>query len=153
MSKSNCLRLFVLTVSLALAGGTAVTAADTHPIKLPCAMVISGVNLRPGDYDLHWDLQGARGTVTFFRKGRVIATVQGVVSKLDEPTTRDTLYFHKHPDGFMAITALAPGGTDKDILFPLAPDRARQPPSAAMNSSAIDDTLDSPHFGGRMSSR
>lgn len=153
MSKSNCLRLFVVTFVLALAGGSAATAADTHPVKLPCAMVISGVNLRPGDYNLHWDLQGARGTVTFSRKGRVIATVQGVVSKLDEPTTRDTLYFHKHPDGFMAITALAPGGTDKDILFPLAPERPRQAPSTTMNANAIDDTLDSPHFGERMSSR
>ena len=145
--------LVVLMVALAVAEGAQVQAADTHPVKLPCTMVISGVDLLPGDYNIHWDLDGSRGTVQFTRNGRVVATVQGVVAKLDETTTRDTLYFHKHPDGFMAITALAPGGTDMDIVFPLAAARRRRISDMRMNQHAIDDILRSPTSGHRMSDR
>jgi hypothetical protein len=153
MAATKLMGLVVLTVGLALAGSAPLQAADTHPVKLPCVMVISGVDLLPGDYNLHWELQGPRGTVKFSRHGHVIATVQGVVSKLDETTPRDTLYFHKHPDGFIAITALALGGTDMDIVFRLTPERHRQSSNPRMNNRAVDDDLSSPHFGRPMSGR
>jgi len=150
MTAIKLLGVAVLALGLVLANQPPVQAADTHPVKLPCTTVISGVDLLPGEYNIHWDVNGSRGTVRFSRQGRVVATVQGVVSKLEGTSARDTLFFHKHSDGFITVTALALGGTDTNIVFPLVAERPRRKSDFRINSSAADDLLSSPHFGRRM---
>jgi hypothetical protein len=102
-----------------LAAKTEMIGAEAHNLKLTRPMVVAGVDLRAAVYDIQWDVQGTRATVTFSRKGRVVATVHGDCAVFDRSVPIDTLYISKHPDGFVAINALAFASTNKGIVFPL----------------------------------
>lgn len=107
-----------LAIGVVLAVATGAHAAEDHIVNLPHPMVVAGIDLRPGIYNIQCDLKGARATVTFSRKGRVVATVQGVVSTLDKIATRNAVFISKHPEGFTAINGLGFAGSDKNVTFP-----------------------------------
>lgn len=118
-----------LAIGVVLAAATGGRAADTHYLKLTRPMVVAGIDLRAAVYNVQWELQGARATVTFSRKERVVATVQGAYSTLDRSVSGNTLYFSKQSDGFLAIYALGFAGSDKGIIFPVV----RSHPHPAQN--------------------
>jgi hypothetical protein len=117
----------VLAIGVVLAAASGAQAAEDQLVNLPHPMVVAGIDLRPGLYDIQCNLQGTRATVTFARKGRIVATVQGVVSTLDKIATHNTVFVSKHPEGFTAINAIGFAGSDKDVAFPASPSR-RDPP-------------------------
>jgi hypothetical protein len=105
--------------------------------------------LRAAVYDIQWDVQGTRATVTFSRKGRVVATVHGDCAVFDRSVPSDTLYISKHPDSFVAINALAFASTNKGIVFPLVrfhPRHSRDIPvdRTLIEASWSNDTLAAP---------
>ena len=117
----NMMRILGLTAAVfgvVLAANSEMRGAEAHNLKLARPMVVAGVDLRPAVYDIQWDVQGSRATVTFSRKGRVVATVHGDCAVFDRSVRDDTLYISKHPDGFVAINALAFASTNKGIVFP-----------------------------------
>ncbi|MGO8817557.1 MAG: hypothetical protein ACLQVG_23165 [Terriglobia bacterium] len=116
-----------LAIGVMLAAATGAQAAEDHLVNLQHPMVVAGVDLRPGLYNIHWNLQGTRATVTFSRKGRIVATVQGVVSTLDKIATHNTVFISKHPEGFTAINAIGFAGSNKDVTFPAYPSRQDPP--------------------------
>lgn len=141
MNKLKFRGLSILAIGLALAGGTATRAAEAYLLKLPRPMVVAGVKLRAGEYSVQWDLQDPRATVTFSRKGRVVATVPGVVSKLDKPVSHHTLFFSKCSDGSLAVNGLGFAGTDKDIIFPVYPSRRQNTTGAQVDPLLMEDLL------------
>ena len=141
MNKIKFLGLTALVIGLALAAETEMRAVDEHPLILTRPMVVAGVDLRAGFYDIQWEFHGTRATVTFSRKGRVVATVQGVVSRLGKTPTHDTLFFSKHPDGFIAINGLGFAGTDKDIIFPAYPSRRHHTTDIWANIETREESL------------
>ena len=119
MNMKKILGLTAAALGVVLAAHPEVRAAEVHYLKLPRTMVLAGVDLRAAVYTVQWDLQGARATVTFSRKGRVVATVQGECATFDRSVASDTLYFSKDPGGFLAINALGFASTNKGIVFPV----------------------------------
>jgi hypothetical protein len=117
---TNRLRGIVLvSIGFGLVPASMVRAVEVHSLKLTQPMAIAGVDLRAAVYDVHWELQGKRATVTFSRKGHAVATVQGECATFDRAVQGDTLYFSQHPDGFLAIRALGFASSNKGIVFPL----------------------------------
>ena len=117
----NMMRILGLTAAVfgvVLAAKSETRGAEAHNLKLAHPMVIGAVDLRAAVYDIQWDVQGTRATVTFSRNGRVVATVHGDCAVFDRSVPNDTLYISRHPDGFMAINALAFASTNKGIVFP-----------------------------------
>ena len=119
MNVMKILGLAGMALGVVLTANNELRAADAHYLKLPRTMVVTGVDLRAAVYTVQWDLQGNRATVTFSRKGRVVATVQGECATLNRSVASDTLYFSKDPDGFLAINALGFASTNKGIVFPV----------------------------------
>jgi hypothetical protein len=123
-----------------LIANTEVSAAEVHHLKLPRPMVIASVDLRAAVYTVQWDLQGTRATVTFSRKGRVVATVQGIVVTFDRSVRGDTLYFSKQPDGYFTITALGFAGSDKGLIFPVARSHPHPARDTPLDKSLVEDS-------------
>jgi hypothetical protein len=117
--------IILMSIGLGLAPPSGLQALEVHTLNLARPMVIAGVDLRAAVYDVHWELQGTRATVTFLRKGRAVATVQGECATLNRSAQGDTLYFSKHPDGFLAVRALGFASSNKGIVFPLVRSHAR----------------------------
>jgi len=132
MDRKTILGLVLMVAGAVLISASELGAVDAGGLKLPRPMVVEGIYLRAAVYDVEWKLQGTHATVTFSRKGRAVATVQGVLSTFDRTATNDTLYFSKQPDGFFCISALGFAKTNKGIVFPML--RAR--PNAANNNAA-----------------
>jgi len=143
----NSMKILLLTVALlgaVPAANAEERAAEVHYLNLPHPMVIAGVNLRAAIYTVQWDIEGPRATVTFSRKGRVVATIQGESATFNRSVDRDTLYFSKGPDGSMALNGLGFASTNKGILFPVV--RSHRHPAG--NTSAGNSLFeqDSPNI-------
>jgi hypothetical protein len=133
MDSKTILRLVLVVGGTVLIPTSHLRAADPRGLKLPRPMVVEGIYLRAAVYDVEWKLQGTHAAVTFSRKGRAVATVQGELSTFARTVTNDTLYFSKQPDGFFYLNALGFANTNKIIVFPVL--RAR-PNAAADNPAA-----------------
>jgi len=129
-------RLAFMTVGTLLIMNSGLRAEAPPGLKLAQPMIIEGIYLRAGVYDVQWKLDGARAEVTFSRKGRAVAVVHGELAGLDRSAARDTLYFTKHPDGFFYVNALGFGGTRNGIVFPVLRSRAK-----SVNPSPPDDAM------------
>jgi hypothetical protein len=136
MDHKRFCRLAFVTVGTLLIANSGLRAEAARGLKLTQPMIIEGIYLRTGVYDVQWKLGGARVAVTFSRKGRAVAVVQGELVTLDRSAARDTLYFTKHPDGFFYINGLGFGGTRKGIVFPVLKSRAK-----SLSPNPQDDTL------------
>lgn len=97
MDSKTILGLVFVAVGAVLVPTSELQALDARGLKLTEPMVVQGIYLRAAIYDVQWNLQGAHAVVTFSRKGRVVATVQGELVTFDRSVTADTLYFTKHP--------------------------------------------------------
>lgn len=142
MTRIKILGLTAAALGLVLAGHTEVRGADMHFLRLSRPMVVAGVDLRAAVYSLQWELQGNRATVTFARKGRVVATVQGESTTFDRSIPRDTLYFSKQPDGFFAVQALAFASTNKGIAFPVVRSHPHPAPDIPLGNSLMQGNWD-----------
>jgi len=139
MDMTKILGLTVTALGLLFAGNTEVRGAEAHYLKLTRHMVVAGVDLQAAVYNVQWDLKGTRATVTFSRKGRVVATVQGGCATFDRSVPNDTLYFSKDPDGFLAISALRFASTNKGIVFPLVRSRPHPPTDNPMGNALMEE--------------
>jgi hypothetical protein len=136
MNVMKILGLAGMALGVVLTANNELRAADAHYLKLPRTMVVTGVDLRAAVYTVQWDLQGNRATVTFSRKGRVVATVQGEYATFNRSVPKDTLYFSKDPDGFFALNGLGFASSNKGILFPVV--RSHAHPN---RDNPVDNTL------------
>jgi len=125
MNMIRNLGLTAVVFGVMLAGNTKATDAEVHTLKLTHAMIVAGVDLHAAAYDIRWDIEGTRATVTFSQKGHVVATIQGKCAVFDRSVPADTLYISKHPDGFPTIYALGFASTNKGIVFPLIQSRSQ----------------------------
>ena len=138
------LTLPILAAAIYLGAGTRLAAAENHFLTLTRPMVEAGVNLRPAVYNLQWELQGRQATVRFQTKGRVVATVQGILFDLGKTPAAVTLYTSKHPDGFTAINGLGIAGSSQGIIFPAFGTRRQREGDAAMTGEALESLRNQP---------
>jgi len=139
MDMTKILRVTVTAVGLLLAVNAEVRGAEARYLKLTRPMVVAGVDLRAAAYNVQWDRKGTRATVTFSRKGRVVATVQAECATFDRSVPNDTLYFSKDPDGLLAISALRFASTNKGIVFPLVRSRLHPPKVNPMDNRLMQE--------------
>jgi hypothetical protein len=117
MGRKSILDLVLPTIGAGLLATCQLQALEVHTVRLTRPMVVAGVYLRAAAYDVRWEQHDTHATVPFSRKGRAVATVQGEVATLNKTSSKDTLYFSKHPDGFFLINALGFANTNKGIVF------------------------------------
>lgn len=133
--------LTAAALGVLLVANTALRATEVHYLKLPRAMVVAGVNLRAAVYTVQWNLQGTRATMTFSRKGRVVATVQGEYATFDRSVASDTLYFNKDPDGFLAINGLGFASSNKGVVFPVVRSRPHPARVTPVGNPLVEEGL------------
>jgi hypothetical protein len=140
MSRLKILVLTAAAFGAALAPNTDMRAAEVHYLKLARTMVIAGVNLRAAIYTVQWDIQGPRATVTFSRKGRIVATIQGESATFNRSVASDTLYFSKDPDGFLAVNALGFASTNKGVVFPVVRSHAHPAKNIPVDTTLMEES-------------
>ena len=141
MNRMKILLLFVVALGLGLPANTEMRASEVHYLRLPRTMVIAGVNLRAAVYTVQWDFQGSRAKVTFSRKGRVVATIQGESATFNRSVASDTLYFSKDPDGFLAVNGLAFASTNRGIVFPVIRSHPHPSTPTPVDNSLKEESL------------
>ncbi len=144
MSMMRSLGLTAAALGIVLAANTEVRAAEVRYVKLRRTTVVAGVDLRSAVYAMQWNLQGTRATVTFSRKGRVVATVQGECVTFGRSVSSDTLYFSKDPDGFLAIRALGFATTNKGIVFPVVRSHPQPARDVPLENWLVEESLRDP---------
>jgi hypothetical protein len=127
-----------MLIGFVLAPTPALQAVEVHSVKLTHSMAVAGVDLRPAVYDVQWELHGTHATVTFLRKGRTVATVQGECATFDRSVPTNTFYFWKHPDGALAIYALGFASSNKGVVFPVVQSRRNSFNKAPLESPLME---------------
>ena len=127
----------IASFGIMLVAPLAWAATEPDGLKLDRPMVVAGVYLRAAVYDVQWQLHGTDATVTFSRKGRTVATVEGQVVNFTRTAAADTLYFSKSPDGSFFINGLGFARTNRGIAFPTSSSR---PLSVIKRPASIQST-------------
>ena len=99
--------LLILVAAPILAAGGTVKYVVSRP------MFVGGTELQPGEYEVKWQSHSPEATVVFKLQGKVMATVEGKVEKLEKKTAYTSLVVGKNATGQDMIKALLFG--DKDI--------------------------------------
>jgi hypothetical protein len=139
MDSKAILELVLVVLGAVMTPASELQAADGRNLRLTRPMVVGGVYLRAAAYDYDWKFEGTHATVTFSRKGRAIATVQGEMSTLVRTAVNNTIYVSKDPDGIYYIVGLGFANTNKGIVFPVIQSRPRVATSSAADNLLLED--------------
>lgn len=111
--------LAVLFCTAALLSAVSLEAArnKAQRIHLFFPSSVAGNQLKSGNYLVKYEADGTNAKVTFLRRGRVIATVEGQVVNRQNNYSRTQVVFQTKPDGTRVITEIRFASPDRAIVF------------------------------------
>jgi azurin len=113
--RRNTFVIFVLFILLSAAPILAASGSATY--SLSKTMFMANTKMQAGDYQMKYKSNGPEVTVTVKCEGKVVATVQGKLEKLDKPTDYTSLLIGKDSTGREVIEGLQFGGKKYRVVF------------------------------------
>jgi hypothetical protein len=109
-------KCFILTiVALAIAAGA--FAKEGKTINLQHDATLAGTHLASDDYTVTWQAHSPGATVSFARKGKVVATAEGKLVGRPKKSPENEVVYGTAPDGSMQILELRFRGSTQAIVF------------------------------------
>jgi len=116
----NLKRLLCVTIGgiafLVLAGAAA-NAKDYRNVVLGHDATIAGSHLASGEYDIQWEARSPAATVSFLRKGKVVATAEGKVVDRGTRYRANEIVYNEAPNGARMIQEIRFRGSSEVIVF------------------------------------
>jgi hypothetical protein len=118
MYNSKILKFLLFVLVTAFVGGFA-AGLDDGSVKISVGqnMVVSGNDIKAGQYLVQWGPEGTGSTVTFKLQGDVICKVPGKISKLEKKSQYDALQSLKDANGRQLLKAIELGPKQIRIAF------------------------------------
>jgi hypothetical protein len=101
---------------LVLAGSVA-TAKDSRNIVLGHDVTIGGSHLASGEYSVLWETHSPAATVSFLRKGKVVATAEGKVVDRGTRYRANEIVYNEAGNGARMIQEIRFRGSSEVIVF------------------------------------
>jgi len=101
---------------LVLAGATA-NAKDSRNVVLAHDATVAGSHLASGEYKIQWETHSPAATVSFLRKGKVVATAEGKVVDRGTRYPANSVVYAIAADGVRTIQEIRLRGSSEVIVF------------------------------------
>jgi hypothetical protein len=79
------------TLTLAFSLSSFAKDKNEHTVTLNDTVQVGGTQLKPGDYKLEWQGDGAGTQVSFMQHGKTVATAAATLKMNDDTITRDAV--------------------------------------------------------------
>jgi hypothetical protein len=114
--KNTMFRSLVLAAVLSVSSLVAF-ADGSREVFLSQSPVVNGVKLNAGNYKVDWKNHSPEATVTFSKKGIILATIEGVVEDRAEKARHDSVLYAPKADGTLAIKEIRFAGKRQVLVF------------------------------------
>src|ERR1017187_5279333 len=115
LSKTMCATIaavaFVVTMS------ATAQAKNSKTVLLTRDVTVAGSHLAKGDYDIQWQTHSPEATISIRRKGKVVATAEGVVLDRGTKYKSDSVVYAEAAGGGRLIQELRFNGSSAVVVF------------------------------------
>ena len=115
LRKNIAVTLFAIACLVATTA--AAKAKDFRNIVLRSDATVAGAHLATGNYNVQWQTHSPQATVSFLRKGKVVATADGKVVDQGTKSLSDEVVFDETADGTHVIREIRFKGSSEVIEF------------------------------------
>jgi hypothetical protein len=105
MKFANISKGLLLGLALLLAT-SALAAANQGSMQLQDPVIVSGKQLRAGDYSVKWDGNGPNVEVSILKGNKVVATTQARLIDLSDKPSRDSAVIQSNGDGSRSLAEI-----------------------------------------------
>jgi len=99
---------------------------NSRPFFLSTAVILNGVEVPPGLYDLRWESHDSDVLVTLWKDGRFFSSAEGVWVKHGVKYASDVALVQVNSDGTRSLIEIRMAGANKTIVLRSAVDQAVQ---------------------------
>jgi hypothetical protein len=109
--------LTISALAFIVAVGAAASPKDSKRVTLQHDATVAGSHLAGGDYSVQWQTHSPEATISFWQKGKVVATAEGkVVDRGTKPPANEVIY-SESANGTHRIQELRFRGSSEVIVF------------------------------------
>ena len=109
MKFANISKGLLLGLALLLAT-SALAATNQGSVQLQDPVMVSGKQLRAGDYSVKWDGNGPNVELSILKGNKVVLTTQARLIDLNEKSNRDAVVVQNNGDGSRSLAEIHFGG-------------------------------------------
>ena len=117
MKLSRTLCGIIGTMAFLVLAGAAANAKDSRNVVLGHDATVAGSHLASGEYNIQWETHSPAATVSFLRKGKVVATAEGKVVDRGTRYPASSVVYTITANGGRAIQEIRFQGLSEVIVF------------------------------------
>ena len=111
------LSVTIVTMAFLVAVSAAANPKGSKDVTLPYEASISGSHLASGSYSIQWQTHSPEATVTFFQKGKVVATAEGKVVDRGTKYEANQVVYNVAENGSRQVQEIRIKGSSEVIEF------------------------------------
>ena len=117
MNGKKTLWVTIVAMAVFVAAGASAKANDSKNVVLGSDAVVAGTHLRSGEYNIQWETHSPAATVSFLRRGKVVATAEGKVVDRGTKYSSNEVVYTVANDGARQIQEIRFRGSSEVIEF------------------------------------
>ena len=117
MKLRRTLCVTIVGMAFVVLAGAPANAKDSRNVVLGHDATVAGSHLASGEYNIQWETHKPAATVSFLRKGKVVATAEGKVVDRGTRYTASSVVYNVAADGVRAIQEIRFQGSSEVIVF------------------------------------
>lgn len=107
----------VLALALTLAVGVPLMAKDAHTVQIGHDALLSGKQLKAGEYTVKWDANSPTATVNVWKGHKLVATADGQVVDRGTRAENNSIIYDTDASGVRFIREMRFAGSSKALTF------------------------------------
>jgi hypothetical protein len=111
------LKLILQTILILLLVSFPARANNSHPFFLRTTVTMNGAEVPAGLYELSWESQNSKVSVTLWKEGRFFATARGTWVKNAVQYSADEALLRVNSDGSRSLMEIRLAGVKKSIVI------------------------------------
>ena len=117
MSLKRALTISVAATAFLVTSAMASKPKDSKNVVLSHDATVAGSHLESGDYNIQWQTHSPTATISFWRKGKVIATMQGKVVDRGTKYHANQVVYADLPGGERTIQEIRFRGSSEVVVL------------------------------------
>jgi len=117
MNLRKTLSVMIVAMAVIVAASAAAKAKESAEVILDYNATVAGSQLASGKYNIQWQTHSPEATVSFLRRNKVVATVQGKVVDRGTRYSSNQVVYSETDNGARVIRELRFGGSSEVIVF------------------------------------
>ena len=117
MRMEKAIWVTIVGMAVFVAAGAAAQAKDSRNVILGSDATVAGTHLTSGEYNIQWETHSPAATVSFVRRGKVVATAEGKVVDRGTKYSSNEIVYSVLGNGAREVQEIRFRGSSEVIVF------------------------------------